>query len=83
MGSSYLPQCFASPLTSFDGLPTLPADEWVADYYDYEPGRPGKGTFRNPKLCKGVKPEEPPSLLKRSTRGLRMRSLVPTVAYGE
>ncbi|GAB4814889.1 hypothetical protein N2152v2_001935 [Parachlorella kessleri] len=57
-------------------------DEWVADYYDYEPGRPGKGTFKPPKLCKGVKPEEPPSLLKRSTRGLRMRSLVPTVTYG-
>ena len=59
-----------------------PADEYIVDYYDYVPGRPGPEAFRTPRLCKGVKPVLAQDGT-RSAHSLRMRSLAPRVAYGE
>ncbi len=60
-----------------------PADEWVADFYDYRPGPLDPAVFETPKLCTGVAPEEPTLQgLGRSAGSLRMRLLIPVVTYG-
>lgn len=60
-----------------------PLDEWVVDYYDYQPGRPDDSVFETPQLCQGVKPLRVRAPGTRAARSLRMRSLVPAVKYGE
>ncbi len=55
-------------------------DVWVADYYDYRPGKQDGSVFKPPVSCKDKKLE--PSEGLRSFPG-QMMALVPTADFGE